>query len=75
MPTSVRLSESIEQRLSFLATQTGRTKAFYIREMIESNLGNMEELYLAEQVSLRVKQGIEPTYSLDELENKLDMES
>ena len=35
MATSVRLSLEAERRLDFLAAQTGRTKAYYLREMIE----------------------------------------
>ena len=34
MPTSVRLPPAIEKRLNALATKTGRSKAFYVREMI-----------------------------------------
>ena len=74
MPTSVRLPENLEQRLDFLAIETGRSKAYYIREMIESSLPDMEDLYLAEQVSLRVSRGDENTLSLDELEKSLGLE-
>ena len=35
MATSIRLSPETEQRLALLASQTGRTKAFYLREIIE----------------------------------------
>ena len=35
MATSIRLAPEIEQRLDYLASQTGRTKAFYLREIIE----------------------------------------
>ena len=75
MPTSIRLSENTEKRLELLASQTGRSKAFYIREMIESALPEMEELYLAEQVSIRVARGEEETFSLDELEKEIGLES
>lgn len=34
MAISVRLPKQIDQRLNALAAKTGRTKAFYIREMI-----------------------------------------
>ncbi len=30
MATSIRLSAETEERLAFLASQTGRTKAFYL---------------------------------------------
>lgn len=75
MPTSIRLPEDVEQRLTNLAVKTGRTKAFYIREMIESALPELEDLYLAEQVSLRIAKGEEETLTLDELEKSLGLES
>lgn len=34
----IRLSPQAEERLDFLAEQSGRTKAFYLRQMIESGL-------------------------------------
>jgi RHH-type rel operon transcriptional repressor/antitoxin RelB len=38
MATSIRLDPEAEQRLDFLASQTGRTKAIYLREMIEQGI-------------------------------------
>lgn len=55
MPTSLRLAPETEQRLDFLASQTGRTKAFYLREMIERGLGDMEDYYLAAEVLERLR--------------------
>ena len=45
---SIRLDRDIERRLSELARRTGRTKSFYARELIEGNLGDLEDRYLAE---------------------------
>jgi RHH-type rel operon transcriptional repressor/antitoxin RelB len=71
MATSIRLSPEIEQRLDYLAGQTGRTKAFYLREIIEKGLNDMEDYYLAADVLERVRKGEERVYSLDEVENAL----
>ncbi|MBK6618320.1 MAG: CopG family transcriptional regulator [Nitrosomonas sp.] len=71
MATSIRLSPEIEQRLDYLAGQTGRTKAFYLREIIEKGLTDMEDYYLAAGVLERVRKGEERVYSLDEVENAL----
>ncbi|MCK9609257.1 MAG: CopG family transcriptional regulator [Methylomonas sp.] len=71
MATSIRLSPEIEQRLDYLAGQTGRTKAFYLREIIEKGLNDMEDYYLAAGVLERVRKGEERVYSLDEVENAL----
>ena len=35
MATSIRLAPETGRRLDFLAVRTGRTKAFYLRELIE----------------------------------------
>ncbi|MBE0437977.1 MAG: CopG family transcriptional regulator [Methylomicrobium sp.] len=73
MATSIRLSPEIEKRLDYLAGQTGRTKAFYLRELIEKGLDDMEDYYLATDVLERVRKGEERVYSLDEVENALGL--
>lgn len=45
---SIRLGPDIERRLSELAKRTGRTKSYYARELIESNIEDLEDRYLAE---------------------------
>ncbi|MBZ0090651.1 MAG: DUF6290 family protein [Sulfuricellaceae bacterium] len=68
MATSIRLAPEIEQRLDFLSAQTGRTKAFYLRQIIEDGLEDMEDYYLAAEVLERVRKGQEKVFSLDEVE-------
>jgi RHH-type rel operon transcriptional repressor/antitoxin RelB len=63
MATSIRLSEKAEQRLDSLAAQTGRTKAFYLRQIIENGLDDLEDYYLAADVLERVRKGEERIYS------------
>ena len=45
---SIRLDPDIERRLSELAKRTGRTKTSYARELIEGNIEDLEDRYLAE---------------------------
>ena len=45
---SIRLDPAIEKRLSKLAQRTGRTKSYYARELIEGNIEDLEDRYLAE---------------------------
>jgi len=45
---SIRLDPDIEKRLTELAQRTGRTKSYYARELIEGNLEDLEDRYLAE---------------------------
>ncbi len=75
MATSIRLSPEIEQRLDYLASKTGRTKAFYLREMIERGLEDMEDYYLAADVLERVRKGEEPVYSSEEVRAELGLDN
>ena len=72
MPTSIRLSPEIEQRLDFLTSKTGRTKAFYLREMIERGLEDMEDYYLAAEVLERIRRGEEDVVTAEEFWRGLD---
>ena len=74
MATSIRLAPETEQRLDFLASQTGRTKAFYLREVIERGLEDMEDYYLAADVLERLRQGKENVYSTADVRNALNLD-
>ena len=63
MPTPIRLNKSEEGRLDSLAQKTGRTKAFYLRELVERGLQDLEDYYLATEVFKRVVQGQEEVLS------------
>lgn len=71
---TVRLPDSVENRLAHLATVTGRTKSFYIREAILKHLDDLEDVYLAERTLERVRSGQEKVYSSEELEKRLAMD-
>lgn len=73
MATSIRLDPVTEQRLNHLTTATGRTKAFYLRELVERGLEDLEDYYLAENTMQRVRQGQERIYSLDEVEREIGL--
>jgi len=70
---AIRLPEEIEARLDNLAKRTGRSKTFYAREAILEHLDDLEDLYLAEQVLLRIRNGEERTSTLDEVEARLGL--
>ncbi len=74
MATSIRLAPETERRLDLLASQTGRTKAFYLREMIERGLEDMEDYYLAADVLERVRRGTENVYSSADVKNALHLD-
>ena len=70
---AIRLPEGIETRLDALAKRTGRSKSFYVREAIVEHISDLEDIYLAEQVLERIRSGEERTYTLDEVETRLDL--
>jgi RHH-type rel operon transcriptional repressor/antitoxin RelB len=74
MPTSIRLSAKAEQRLDFLAAQTGRTKAFYLRQVIENGLDDLEDYYLGADILERVRKGEEKTYSSAQVRTDLGLD-
>jgi RHH-type rel operon transcriptional repressor/antitoxin RelB len=59
MTVSIRLDPEIEQRLDRLAYQTGRAKSYYLRELIEGGLDDLEDFYLADATMERVRKGTE----------------
>ncbi len=74
MATSIRLDDEIEQRLDRLSAETGRTKAFYLRELIERGLEDLEDYYLGMEVVEQLRKGEEYTSSLDEVERGLGLD-
>ncbi|MYD92413.1 MAG: ribbon-helix-helix protein, CopG family [Chloroflexi bacterium] len=74
MPTSIRLGAETEARLSFLAAQTGRSKAYYLRELIENGLADLEDYYLAAGVLERVRKGREQVHSAADVRAELGLD-
>ena len=74
MATSIRLDAETEQRLDRLSAETGRTKAFYLRELIERGLEDLEDYYLGMEVMERLRKGEEYTLSLEEVEKGLGLD-
>jgi RHH-type rel operon transcriptional repressor/antitoxin RelB len=62
---AIRLPQSIEKRLEKLARRTGRTKTYYVREAILQHLEDLEDMYLAERVLERIRNGEERTIPLE----------
>jgi RHH-type rel operon transcriptional repressor/antitoxin RelB len=75
MATSIRLAPETEQRLDHLASQTGRTKAFYLRQIIENGIEEMEDYYLAADVLERVRKGKEQGHSAADVRRDLGLDN
>jgi RHH-type rel operon transcriptional repressor/antitoxin RelB len=72
--TKKSLPEDIENRLSALATKTGRTKTFYAREAILVHLDDLEDLFLAEKRLVNIQKGKTKTINLNQLERDFGLE-
>ena len=74
MTVSIRLTQEVEQRLDHLATQTGRSKSFYLRELIEGGLDNLEDYYLADATMERLRKGQEKMLDSDQVRKELGLD-
>lgn len=73
MATTLRLPEEVEKRFDFLASQTGRSKAYYLREMIGRSLDDMEDYYLSADVLERAQKHNDEVFSAEAVRKALDL--
>lgn len=73
MATSIRLPSGAEQRLDYLVSQAGRTKAFYLREIIYRGLDDVEDYYLAAGVLERIRKGQEHVHTSEDVRTELGL--
>ena len=74
MAVSIRLDPEIEQRLDHLAAQTGRAKSYYLRELIEGGLDDLEDFYLADATLERVRKGEEALLDAAEVRKSIALD-
>lgn len=74
MATSVRLADETAEKLERLALETGRSKAYYLREAIESSIDQMIYEYGILADLEDVRRGRLKTRSLDEVEASLGLD-
>lgn len=74
MTSAIPLTDEAEQRIDFLVSQTGLSKAYYLREMVERGLEDLEDYYLAAEVLQRVQSGAERVYSMNEARRNLRLD-
>lgn len=75
MTYSIRLPQKIEERLERLSVQTGRSKAFYVKEAILDHLDDIEDIYLAEKRLEGIRSGRTQTVPLQEVMKRYDMDN
>lgn len=74
MTISIRLDSELEARLDHLATVTGRAKSYYLRELIETGLGDLEDFYLADATMERIRKGQEIIHSSEDVRKELGLD-
>ena len=70
---TARIDDGLELRLANLAKSTDRKKSYFVRKAIEMSIEELEDIYEAEAVVLKIREGKEKTYSLDEVKQELDL--
>jgi RHH-type rel operon transcriptional repressor/antitoxin RelB len=75
MAVSIRLDPEIELRLDELASQTGRAKSYYLRELIEGGLDDLEDFYLADATMERIRKGQERIVSSSQARKELGLDN
>ena len=63
----------LDTTLDRLAAQTGRTKAYYLRELVTHGLDDLEDYYLAAATMERVRKGEEKVYSAEQVRKDLGL--
>ena len=64
MAVLLRLSEDLSLRWDKLAKRTGRTNTYYMIEAIREQIGDLEDVYLAERELAEIKAGRSKTVPL-----------
>jgi RHH-type transcriptional regulator, rel operon repressor / antitoxin RelB len=67
MAVSLRLPEDLSARLDKLAKRTGRTKTYYMIEAIREQIGDLEDIYLAEKELEAIKSGSSKLVPLEDV--------
>jgi RHH-type rel operon transcriptional repressor/antitoxin RelB len=74
LPGDVHLDPSTEDRLSQLAMDTGRSKAFHLRELVEQGMDDLEDSYFGAAALEAHRRSGEATIPLDQVIRNLGLE-
>ena len=72
MASTIHLVPEAEQRIDTLVARTGRSKDFFLGEIVKRGLEDVEDYYLAAEVLERVREGTEAVYSDAEVRREFD---
>jgi RHH-type rel operon transcriptional repressor/antitoxin RelB len=68
----VRLPTHVEKRLDSIAKKTGRTKSFYVRQLLEENFDDLEDTKVADKIWEGIQEG-DPVDAHDEVKKLLGL--
>ena len=71
---NIRIPDNLADRLGELATETGRTKSYYVRQALEEKLEELEDYYLALQSLEKVDTGKSRVWTHKEIEQDRDLD-
>ena len=71
---NMRIPEELDQRLSNLAKQTGRTKTYYVLEVLNEHIMELEEVYLAQATYEEFRKSGAKPVPLEDVEAELGLE-
>lgn len=71
VPRSLRLPVEVDERLSRLATATGRSKSYYLRELVTTGIDELEYAYGLISRAEAIRVGQRQTRPLDDLMSEM----
>ena len=74
MTYSIRLPNDLGKRLENLSLQTGRSKSFYVKQLILDHIDEIEDIYLAEKRLEDIRAGRTKTIPIQEVMKHYGME-
>jgi RHH-type rel operon transcriptional repressor/antitoxin RelB len=72
--TTIQLAQETEERLARLAQATGRSKDFYVQELIRQGMDELEDAYLGALEAERIHRGESSTRPLEAVMQDLGLE-
>ncbi len=73
VPRSLRLPVEIDERLSRLVAATGRSKSYYLRELVTAGIDDLEYAYGLVTRAEATRAGQRETRPLDDLMSELEI--
>lgn len=73
VPRSLRLPAEVDERLSRLAAATGRSKSYYLRELVTTGIDDLEYAYGLITRAEAIRAGQRETRPLDDLMSELEI--